>query len=50
MAGVYPGTYKVTLSHPRLKLPIVDRAGLPLGDEIARDTVDSSIKIDLLSR
>jgi hypothetical protein len=47
VSGMYPGTYKITLTHPQRKLPEVDAAGLPLGAEVARDTVDSSIEVVL---
>jgi hypothetical protein len=50
VGGVYPGTYKIALAHPQLKLPETDSRGAPLGDEIARDTVDSSMEIVLSSR
>lgn len=50
VAGVYPGTYKITLTHPSQKLPDRDAAGLPLGEEVAADTVDSSIDIALSTR
>jgi hypothetical protein len=49
ISGVYPGTYKVTLSGAQVQLPTVDSNGIPLGDEVARDTVDSSIEITLKS-
>ncbi len=49
VSGVYPGTYKITVSHPQRKLPSVDEKGLPLGDEIARDTVDTSVEVSLSS-
>jgi EF hand len=49
VSGVYPGTYKITVSHPQRKLPSVDVKGLPLGDEIARDTIDTTVEISLSS-
>jgi hypothetical protein len=49
VSGVYPGTYKITLSHPQAKLPDHDHQQVALGDEIARDTVDTSIDIVLPS-
>lgn len=50
ITGIYPGTYKITLSHPQRKLPEVFTDGAPLGAEVAADTVDSSIDIELVSR
>lgn len=50
ISGIYPGTYKISLSHPSRKLPLVSRDGLPLGDEIALDTAGASFSIDLSSR
>ncbi len=50
IGGVYPGTYKITLTNSQMKLPSVDSTGIPLGAEVARDTVDSSIDISLTSR
>src|SRR5262249_4317694 len=49
VSGVYPGTYKIAVSHPQRKLPTVDDKGLPLGDEVAQDTADSFIEIKLSS-
>ncbi len=49
VSGVYPGTYKITVTHPQMKLPGVDVKGLPLGDEIARDTIDTTVDIWLSS-
>jgi hypothetical protein len=48
--GVYPGTYKIGVSHPQRRLPSATADGIGLGDEIARDTVNTSITIDLFSR
>jgi len=48
--GVYPGTYKIAIQGDKGKLPDTTRDNLPLGDEIARDTVNSSISIALSSR
>lgn len=48
--GVYVGTYKISVTHPSRTLPQLDTKSLPLGDEIARDTVDASIAISLSSR
>lgn len=50
VSGVYPGTYKIAVSLPQRKLPNVDDKGLPLGDEIARDTVVNALEISLSSR
>lgn len=48
--GVYPGTYRIELKHASTKLPNVTRAGMPLGEEVARDTIDTTIPIDLATR
>lgn len=45
--GVYPGTYRIELKRAGGNLPSTSRDGLPLGDEVARDTVDTTIRIDL---
>lgn len=50
VSGVYPGTYKIAVSLPQKKLPEVDDKGAPLGDEVARDTVNTSVNISLSSR
>jgi hypothetical protein len=50
ISGVYPGTYKIVLSDPRRPIPGTSRDGLPLGDEVANDTVDTSLTIELSSR
>ena len=43
VSGVYLGTYKISVTHPQRELPSVDDKGLQLGDEVARDTVDTSV-------
>lgn len=48
--GVYPGTYRISISHPSGKLPSSGPGGELLGDEVARDTVDSAIPIELSTR
>ena len=50
ISGVYPGTYKIKLSHPQRRLPGASADGIALGDEIARDTLDTSVEIALSSR
>jgi len=50
ISGVYAGTYKIKLSHPQRTLPEVAENGIGLGDEVARDTVNTSIEIALSSR
>lgn len=48
--GVYPGTYRIELKHAGSKLPDVSRDGMPLGEEVARDTIDTTIRVDLATR
>jgi hypothetical protein len=50
ISGVYPGTYKIGLAHPQRQLPDKSSNGIPLGDEVATDTIDTSINIELSSR
>lgn len=50
VGGVYPGTYKITLSHPQRNLAAAQSADMPLGEEIAQDTVSTSIEIALPNR
>jgi hypothetical protein len=50
ISGVYPGTYKIGLAHPQRQLPVESRDGMPLGDEVAIDTINTSIDIELSSR
>jgi hypothetical protein len=50
VSGIYPGTYKIKLSHPQERLPDVSAEGVALGDEVAQDTVETSIDIALSSR
>ena len=50
ISGVYPGTYKIKLSHPQRRLPGASADGIALVDEIARDTLDTSVEIALSSR
>lgn len=45
--GVFAGTYRIAVSHPRVDLPDRYREGTALGDEIARDTVGDRILIEL---
>ncbi|MGL4513995.1 MAG: hypothetical protein ACRCT8_12965 [Lacipirellulaceae bacterium] len=47
--GVYVGTYRIKVSHPRAKLAPAYAAGDALGEEVARDTVPPSIAIALES-
>jgi hypothetical protein len=48
--GVYVGTYKIVLSHPRRQLPDTTSSGAPLGEEIALDTMNGKFDIALSSR
>jgi hypothetical protein len=50
IGGVYPGTYKIAVSHPRQRLPETSTDGLPLGDEIGLDTIGTYVDIELSSR
>ncbi|MBX3434509.1 MAG: hypothetical protein KF847_14405 [Pirellulales bacterium] len=50
MLGVLGGTYRIAVSHPRIKLPQRYVDGAALGDEIARDTIGDRIVLKLASR
>jgi hypothetical protein len=45
--GAYTGTYRIELKHANVKLPSISRDGRQLGEEVARDTIDKTIRIDL---
>jgi hypothetical protein len=50
ISGVYPGTYRIELTRAGGNLTSVDRAGVPLGEEVAKDAVGTTIPIDLATR
>lgn len=50
ISGVYPGTYRIELKRAGGNLPSVDRAGVPLGEEVAKDSVGTTIPIELSTR
>lgn len=50
MRGVFAGTYRIAVEHPKTRLPEKYVAGNALGDEIARDTVGDRILLELSSR
>jgi hypothetical protein len=47
ISGVYPGTYRIELMRAGSSLTNFSRDGLPLGDEVAQDTVSTTIPIEL---
>jgi hypothetical protein len=49
VSGVYPGIYRISLSHPVITLPDRDASGKPLGTEVSRDTTSTAIDIALAS-
>jgi len=50
ISGVYPGTYRIELKRAGGILSNVGRDGLPLGEEVAQDTVNTTIPIELATR
>ena len=48
--GVTGGTYRIQVTHPRIDLPGIYQNNSVLGDEIALDTVGSSMEVELQSR
>ena len=47
MRGVFAGTYRIAVTHPRVKLPEKYTEGVVLGDEVARDTIGDRILLEL---
>lgn len=50
IGGVYPGTYKITIAKAGQKLPDAGADGLPLGEEISQDTVQTHVEVSLTAR
>ncbi|MGD9634269.1 MAG: hypothetical protein AB7G28_20925 [Pirellulales bacterium] len=48
--GAYTGTYRIELKHASINLPNVSRDGLQLGEEVARDTIDTTFRLDLATK
>ena len=47
MGGIYGGSYKIEVTHPKIKLPSRYNSNTTLGEEIARDTVRERVVLKL---
>ncbi len=48
--GVFGGTYKIEITHPKRKLPEKLNVHTELGEEVARDTIGDRVELELTSR
>ncbi len=47
MGGIFGGSYKIEVTHPKIKLPSRYNSQTTLGEEIARDTVRERVMLKL---